>query len=296
MAGHSPSRPGWYTDLDEPWSLRYWDGRAWAHRSRPRPAWSSQTARFEVSEDEIDRSVEGPAHPDELRTPVASGAWLSSRLSSLRPHRPDHPLAGPVARSVAPAHPSSPVPADRFGQARRPLLVVALLVVMAAAIVISSVAVAHPPTPGSPAQTSSGQSALTGFTGRASKYCVAILPEYRAALEAGVDGPSVAAASHQVDLLRYRLAAIPTDVGIADPVKRWLEAWQSFTNYQRRYASLIGPASEEHGRLAARSLSRTAEQAAYQARYQAEQAASMADSFSATFRVPACELQSSPRR
>jgi hypothetical protein len=167
---------------------------------------------------------------------------------------------------------------------------------MAAAIVISSVAVAHPPTPRAPAQISSAQSALTGFTGKASKYCSAILPEYRAALEAGVDGPSVAAASHQVDLLRYRLAAIPTDEGIANPVRRWLEAWQSFADYQRRYASLIGPALEEHGRLTPRSLAGTAEQAAYQARFQAEQAASLADSFSATFRVPACELQSSPRR
>lgn len=32
--------PGWYTDPMDPALIRYWDGRAWTDRLRPRPAWA----------------------------------------------------------------------------------------------------------------------------------------------------------------------------------------------------------------------------------------------------------------
>ena len=75
MARYLPTRPGWYRNPDEPRSLRYWDGKSWTGRSRSQPAWAKRAEPFELVEDELDRSAEGPVHPHELREPVATGAW-----------------------------------------------------------------------------------------------------------------------------------------------------------------------------------------------------------------------------
>jgi hypothetical protein len=294
MGRYLPTAPGWYRNPDDPRSLRYWDGRVWTSRARPRPPWSSRTDPFDLAFDEADRSVEGPVHPHELREPVASGAWsrewLSWRPRQVGPawHR------GPGQHSARPARPLRLQPPAKLGPARRPLLAFVCLVVVAVGVVVSSVAFISPyETTG--IVRASDQVADARFMAQANKDCVATLPKYRGVLVVGNDGPKIAAAARQVDLMRLELASIRTSPDIRGPLDAWLGTLQQFTADQSRYAAIIGPAARaSHGRLVARALGPVAKAAAAGVHRQATELAEHADVFSNDLQLPACRLEPAP--
>jgi hypothetical protein len=169
----------------------------------------------------------------------------------------------------------------------------AFMVVIAVAVVVSSVAVMAPyRAPGTVLDENAA--ALTNFVARASQECQATLPRYRAVLADDIDGPSIVAAAHQIDLLRQRLSAVPVDRGIEGPVQEWLQTWQNFIVDQRRYASIVGRAVRAGGRLVPRSLPGTAQLAAVEVRRQAVHQVGLADRFGANLRLTSCRLEQSP--
>ncbi len=291
MARPLPTRPGWYVSPDDPGALRYWDGRSWTERSRPRPPWTSRADELEVDYGDVDRSVEGPVHTRLMREHAFSGAreW-SLRGLARRSDQGRRPPYGPWARSFR-----SPgwQPPPKLGPARRPLLVVASMVVIAVAVVVSSVAVMAPYRAPGTVLDDNGR-ALAAFAARASRECQATLPRYRAVLADDVDGPSILAAADQVDLLRQRLSSVPVGRGIEGPVEEWLQTWGNFTTDQRRYASIVGPAVRSDGRLVPRLLPGPVRLAAVQARSDAVHQAVLADRFSANLRLSTCRLEQSP--
>jgi hypothetical protein len=291
MARPSPTRPGWYVSPDDPGALRYWDGGAWTGRSRPRPPWSSRADELEVEYGDVDRSVEGPVHPQAMREHAFSGVreW-SLRGVARRSDQARRAPSGPWSRSSRPAGWQPP---PKLGPARRPLLVVASMIVIAVVVVVSSVAVMAPyRAPGTVMDANSR--ALAEFAALASRECQATLPRYRAVLADDLDGPSVLAAADQVDLLRQRLSAVPIGRGIEGPVEEWLQTWQNFTTDQRRYASIVGPAVRSDGRLVPRSLPGPVRLAAVEAHSDAVHQAVLADKFSANLRLGPCRLEQSP--
>ncbi|GEM_PF-1793791 len=292
-----PSQPGWYVDPDGPGRLRHWDGRAWSGRTRPRPGWLSQAYGYDVGEDDFERSsAEGPAHSEELQAPLARAAGPAKWRAPWWPGgaRPGARWWGP-ARRLPPARALRPPPAaSRLGQARRPLFVMASLIAVAAVVVVSSVVMTQPTYEPSGQPAGGGQLSLASFSGRATKYCASALPRYRPVLAAEADGPSIAAAAHQVDLLRLKLATIPTSRDMSAPVGAWLQYWRDFASYQRRYARIIGPARHRNGRT--EPSPRASRPDASQALYEAQWSASSADTYSNLLRAPACRLEATPGR
>ncbi len=289
MSRFPPTRPGWYRNPDDPRSLRYWDGKAWTGRPRSQPAWAKRDEPFELEDNEVDRSVEGPVHPDELREPVTSGAWARDLFGPWRPRGPEgwHRGGGHPSRPMVSAGPQPPV---RLGPARRPLVLLAALVMVAAAVVVSSVAVMSPyEAKGNPELLQ--EAAQASFTLQASRECAAVLPAYRAVLASSVDGPTISAAADELDVLGARLAAIPAAGGSQALVMEWLQAWKNYTADQRHYASIIGPAQYLHGRPTQRPMPGSAQLAASVARRQAAAQAVQADRESASLGVAACRLE-----
>ncbi len=237
MERYLPSKPGWYRDPDHPRALRYWDGRSWTGLSRPRPAWYIGTDRFEV-DGATDRSCEGPAHPHELREPVASGAWSRDWLP-WRPRQADNPWPrAPGTGAPRPWHPPRPAPAVRLGPARKPLLAMVCLMVVAVAVVVSSVAFITPydlqrPAPIAVAPVQSKPVTL------ANRACAATLPSVRRAILAGDDAAALAAAAGELDHLRQRIAALSWAQGQQGPVDEWLGTLAEIGRDQREYADIL---------------------------------------------------------
>lgn len=291
MGRYLPSRPGWYSNPDDPRALRYWDGTAWTKRARPRPPWSTRAEAFEPSYDEGDRSVEGPVHPHELREPVASGAWSREWLS-WRPRQaiPAWPRGTGPQSSRLSRPPRVPPPA-KLGPARRPLLALACLVVIAVGVVVSSVAFISPYEQSAVVEASD-QAAAVQYAAQANKECAATLPKYRATLAAAADSSAVAVAAHQVYLLSKRLGAIGTSQQLRGPLVAWLMKMQQFAADQARYASIVGPPARlGDGRLVQPRLSPGAEVAAMQARRDAVNLAFKADNFASNLGLGACRLE-----
>jgi hypothetical protein len=69
-----PTKPGWYPNPADRSTVRYWDGRQWAPRQRPRPPWATGVADLNAAADRVEAAIEGPVHPHQLREPVTSGA------------------------------------------------------------------------------------------------------------------------------------------------------------------------------------------------------------------------------
>ena len=299
MAGYLQERPGWYRDPDEPRRLRYWDGKAWTGRSRKRPPWALHTEAFEVTREEADRSVEGPVHPRELREPVATGAWSRDWLS----WRGRPPLTawhrGASASGGGSPYGNHTPPSVKLRPARRPLLAMVCLVVVAVAVVVSSVAVISPYE----SRQLGAQVAESRFAVQASKDCSATLPKYRKVLASSTSGPSISGAAHEVDLLRERLASIPPATLVSATVVEWLQTWRQFTAAQRLYASLLGEAAASRSSAGAVTGDRASQGsppasqqqsgalAAYQAREEAHKWAVLADRLSANLELPACRLE-----
>ncbi|HXW82026.1 MAG TPA: DUF2510 domain-containing protein [Acidimicrobiales bacterium] len=293
MARHLPTRPGWYRNPDDPRSLRYWDGKSWTGRARAQPAWVAGHDPFEVNDEELDRSVEGPVHPHELRQPVTSAAWGREWFLARRPRHAEQSWQRGPGSPSGPSRAPGPQPSAKLGPARRPLILLAALVMVAAAVVVSSVAVMSPYETKGSLQVLD-QAAEASFTSQANRECAATLPKYRPVLADSVDGPSIRAAASQVDLLRQRLAAIPAYRGIEGPVEEWLQTWMIYTADQRRYADIIGPAQHLDGRVVPRSLPRPAQLQANAERRQASEQAAQADGDSSDLAVTACRLEQAP--
>jgi hypothetical protein len=287
MAGLSREQPGWYRDPDDPRRLRYWDGTAWTGRSRKKPPWALKAEPFEVCARDADRSLEGPAHPWELRAPAYSAAareWLSFRLRSQLPAKHRRSASAGATKAASSGWPRPPA---KLVPAWRPLLTLASLIVVAVAVVVSSVAVISPYE----RDQQAARAAVSRFAVLASQDCQATLPKYRAVLAIGTDGPSVAAAARQVDLLRRRLASIHASQLVSPTVVQWLQAWEHFTADQRRYAAIVGPARG----LAKRSgQERLGLPAALRARRDASKWALLADQLSASLEAPSCRLEMAP--
>jgi hypothetical protein len=293
MARYLPTRPGWYRNPDDPRSLRYWDGKKWTGRARAQPAWATGHDPFELNHEEVDRSVEGPVHPHELRQPVTSTAWGREWFLARRPRHAEQSWHRGGGSTTGPSRAPGPQPSAKLGPARRPLILLTALVMVAAAVVVSSVAVMSPyETKGSLQLLD--QAADASFTSQANRECATTLPKYRPVLAAGVDGPSILAAALQVDFLRQRLAAIPAYRGIEGPVEEWLQAWTSYTADQRRYADIIGRAQHVKGRMVPRPLPKPAQLAANVERKQATDQAVQADGDSSNLALTACRLEQGP--
>jgi hypothetical protein len=168
------------------------------------------------------------------------------------------------------------------------LLAFISLLVVALAVVVSSVAVISPYEKSQQA----ARVAVSRFAVLASKDCRSTLPKYRAVLATGTNGPSVAAAARQVDLLRRRLAEIPAAQLVSPTVAEWLQAWQRFTADQRRYAAIVGPARRPLGANASRA--RASSRAALSARRDALKWAAFADQLSANLQASSCRLEPAP--
>jgi hypothetical protein len=322
MDGYLPTKPGWYANPDDPRALRYWDGRSWTSRSRSQPNWASRSEVFEPNYEEVDRSVEGPVHPHEVRERVASGAWPRGWLLPWRARQPErgwshvsgtHPSLG--------SRPRWSQPPARLRRAHRSLLLVVGLSVAVLAVLTASAALMAPyGTRSTP--LAADLAARTRFAAQASKACAATLPKVRDLLVLGRDGPSIAKATAEVAALGRDLASLPTATSAVGPVDEWLTAWHDFTNYEGRFAASIGPAaslgpggSTGHGgstgpvgvrpgrlapsrptasRPAASRISATVPPAALQERDRAAASAALADHFASDLGVPACHLEPAP--
>ena len=291
MATYSRERPGWYRDPDDPRMLRYWDGSSWTGKSRRQPPWATRAVPFEASHEEFDRSTEGPVHPQELREPVASGVWSREWLA-WRAHPTLggwHRRGGPSAGSAGwPARPPAQV---KLGPARRPLLALVCLVVVALAVVASSVAVMSPYARREVRAERATLKVEARFETLADKACQATLPKYREALAAGTDGPAIAAAAFQVDLLRKRLSSLKPAPLASATVSDWLADWVRFTSSERRYAAIIGSPTWRAKHLVDRPLSPSASRQAARAHEQARQDATVANQLGTnSLDVPNCQL------
>ena len=109
-----------------------------------------------------------------------------------------------------------------------------------------------------------------------------------------VDGPTIVVAAREVDILSNQLEAVPTATDMQGTVQEWLQAWKNFTNEERLYAAIIGPAEHLRGRVASRPLSDMSQQAANVDRRAADQLALEADTFSSNLVGTACRLQQAP--
>ncbi len=294
MAVYPHERPGWYRDPDDPRKLRYWDGTSWTGRARRQPPWASRAEALEVGCDDFDRSIEGPVHPRELRQPVASGAWSREWLTWR-----GHPPVGAWHRRGSSGGASSgwaarPQPAAKGGQARRPLLALVCLVLVAVAVVVSSVAFMSPYARHEMAVQRATARADSHFAALANADCTAVLPKYRGVLANSVSGPAVAAAASEVDRLRTRLSSLPVSQLASATVIEWLGAWRHFTDFERRYAAMIGRPWRDGGQVSPHKRVPGATAAVARAREQAQRWASFADQFTANLRVTACSLGRPP--
>lgn len=273
--------------------MRYWDGVSWTERSRTRPPWAAASEPLELDFDELDRSVEGPVHPYELRESVTSAAFGREWLPPWRPRHAERqrPHTGPAHPSRLGGPPRLEAP-PKLGPARWPLLVMVFMVVVAVVVVLSSVAVMAPYEYRG-GLLAGDEAARARFIAEANRDC-ATLPAYRNVLAGGPDGPAVAAAAHQVDLVRQRLAGIAVPGELKGPVAEWLTAWQAYITEQRRYAATVGPGVSQSGRTVPRSLPDAAEAIAVQEKRQAVQSAVKADKVGANLELTACRLQPSP--
>lgn len=292
MATYPRERPGWYRDPDDPRRLRYWDGGSWTGKSRKQPPWAMRSMPFEASREELDRSSEGPVHLQELREPVASGAWSREWLA----WRGHSTLGGWHRRSAASSGgaswPTRPQAQVKLGPARRPLLALVCLVVVAVAVVASSVAVMSPYARREVAAERATLRAQSRFETLADKDCRATLPKYRAVLVAGTDGPAIAAAATAVDLLRKRLSSLQPAPLTSATVTEWLAAWRRFGSVLAQYAAVIGSPSLRAGHLMRRSLSPSAAAQAASARQEARRYALVANQLGTnSLEVPSCHLQ-----
>ena len=293
MAVYPHERPGWYRDPDDVRKLRYWDGTSWTGRARRQPPWASRAEALEVGCEDFDRSIEGPVHPRELRQPVASGAWSREWLA-WRGHPPIvawHRRGSSGVASTGWA--ARPQPTAKGGPARRPLLALVCLVLVAVAVVVSSVAFMSPYARHEMAVQRATARTDSHFATLANADCHAVLPKYREVLARGVNGPAVAVAATEVDRLRTRLSSLRVSQLASATVIEWLGAWRHFTDFERRYAARIGRPVRDGGQVSSRKLGSRATAAAARARQQADRWASFADQFTANLRVTACSLEPS---
>jgi hypothetical protein len=173
------------------------------------------------------------------------------------------------------------------------LLLLALFFAAGFAVVVSSFAVMSPNGPKAtiePVDRAAQQSFITN----ASRDCAAVLPKYRPVFADSVDGPDILAAARQVALLGGRLAALPAGPDMQGPVQEWLQEWDNFTTEERRYAAIIGSATDVAGRVAPRALPVTAQLAANSVRREADLLAVDADRFSANLVGTSCRLEQAP--
>lgn len=292
MASYLRERPGWYRDPDDPRRLRYWDGASWTGKSRKQPLWASRAAEFETTHEELDRSTEGPVHPQELREPVASGVWSREWLA----WRAHPSLSGWHRRGSAsggssgwPARPQAPV---KLRPPHRPLLALVCLVVVAVAVVASSVAVMSPYARREVVAQQAVERAEARFQALADKYCASTLPKYQGVLATGSDGPAIDDAARQVDLLAKRLSSLRVTPLASGTVVEWLKAWGHFTAYERQYALIIGSPELRGGHVVPRQLGTGPALKAARARQLAHQWGLLADQLATNnLRVPACRLE-----
>lgn len=279
MARLLPSKPGWYPNPEDGSSLRYWDGREWASRYRPCPPWTTGLADVEPWRHSFEGALEGPVHPHELREPVTSGASAREGPALWRAFQAQRAWHRPSSLPSESVRPPALVPATKFASARRPLMYFVAMVVVAVVVVICSVAVMAPyERAGQP--SFAVQPANARFVAAASRQCGATLPEYHAALLTSSDGPSILAATRQMDLLRTRLSTMHPSNGDQALVEAWLSDWQRFTTLDRRYADLVGSAH----------LSSGDEASALQVQHQALLEAQQADHFLSNLDITACRL------
>lgn len=290
MACFLPSKPGWYPNPMDRSTMRYWDGANWTSRYRPRPPWVSQLSDLELWASSYDRAIEGPVHPHELREPVTSGASARQGPIGWRPWQAHRGWHRPAAFTADPRRAASTAPSAKFGPARRPVLLLVAMVTVALAVVVSSFAVMAPYQADDTPHFVAGP-AQSRFIAQATKYCAATIPKYRLTLLTGVDGPSVAAASHQIDLLRQRLSVLDPTPSMQAPVEAWLSDWRQFTTLQRRYAAIVGPAQHRDGRVLPRPLSASAREAALRAHRDALAEARQADHYTSNLHLSACTLE-----
>lgn len=288
MRPYLPSKPGWYQDPDQPRALRHWDGAAWTDRCRPRPAWYIGTDRFDFDH-ALDRSPEGPVHPHELREPVVSGA-LSRDWLPWRPRQSD--ASWPKAVGQAPLRTGQPpriVTPARLGPARRPLLAMVCLLVVAVAVVVSSVAFITPYEIKRPAPIAL-QAAPSKSVGLASLACAGTISNVRHVLSARSDPRALSAAAGRLDLLRQRISAMSWTAGQQGPVDEWLGTLALISRDQREYAAAIGPPARP-GASKGSTLRARAQAQAASVRLQTLADAAKADRFSANLALgPSCRL------
>jgi hypothetical protein len=189
--------------------------------------------------------------------------------------------------------PAGAAPSVKLGPARRPLLFLALLFVTAFAVVISSFAVIAPYENRGGLQPAD-RAVEDSFVTKAGRDCAAVLPKYRPVFADSVDGPSIAVAAREVDILGHQLEAVPTATDMKGTVQEWLEAWKNFTHEERLYAAIVGRAENLQGRDTPRPLSEVSQQAANVDRRAADQLALEADTFSSNLVGTACRLEEAP--
>lgn len=264
-------QPGWYRNPEDSRSLRYWDGAAWSEHSRKRPPWSLRTTSFEVGRRGPDRSIEGPVHHRESRQTVASGAGRRQWA----PWRP-RPAQGPSAQAaralgLVPEAQARHAP-SRANVGRRPVLVLACLVVIGIAVVTSSAAFIRPYETKGYVQAAS-EAAAARFAATAQKQCAAVVPRYRDVLAMSRDAPQVEAAARQVVLLARRLGSIPAAQGMAGPVSEWILKLTEYSRARALWAQEQGtPAGADAARLAGLAAKR-------------------ADAFSFNYQLASCRLE-----
>jgi hypothetical protein len=272
MVGPRPKSPGWYTDPDiVPGStgpLRYWNGRQWTDRRRPRPILADLDLRGPLALP-VRRALEGPVRAvAELPAPAAEVAATrdapSGRAETIeRPTGTErHGIelspstgggSGVPPRLPGPgggggggdgADDGSSDPSIRSRRRKKWWFVAALAVVAALAATLAGESL-RPPSPGPRVLTDSN------FVKLANNECARTMPDLRppdgGPMGSAVSPTKVADQADQaatgLDALANRLAALPAAAVDQPHIASWLDGWHQYAAVGRQYADYL----RQHG-------------------------------------------------
>ncbi len=238
-----PDRVGrpraWYLNPSDPTTVRHWDGDRWS-RVRGRPTWSISAGELVVdTEGRFDTSrpwggpvVEGPARPAAQRAAAGVlGMGSEPTGGKTRPAlwRSGAATDGPDAQHLPPAGAGGDVvPGPPWSTSRRPLAILAVMVILAAVGLAATV--------GSP---SAPPSVPSDFVDQAGHSCRVMLGTNRPrALPA--DGAGVSLEVTQLTTLANHLQTLASSTGATVQISNWFASWRRFVAAEQQRAAALG--------------------------------------------------------
>ena len=267
MAGHDHTSPGWYPEPDivpgASETMRYWDGRAWTDRRRPRLILTTLDLGA-IDRTPRPRAIEGPIRALELPAPAAeisaareapagrTGAGdqpvdedalpAERRASSGRDwDGPSEPPSGHGGGGDGPAGNENPGRAGTGAKSRRKWWLLCAIALLGAIAVGLAGQAMKPPSPGPRVLTDQH------FVQLANAECAKTMPTLRpvdggqlgSALNANQAADQIDRAAAGMDGLIDRLGQLPLAAADQPHIAGWLGNWRSFAGTGRDYATFL---------------------------------------------------------